>query len=108
MEYNTSSSNLLLPLLAIHTWLCERFTMSSDQVPPSTTYCTFPLDGDQLHGGQLHINYLDSFVTSWVTPPIAQEPCDLSLCFLEQDVSNQGWQASKMIQTWHSPSLGIF
>lgn len=62
--------------------------MSSDQLPPPLANISFPRGGTELQ-----FNYLDSFVTSWVTPESSQDPCFFSLTYWN-DSSNGPWATS--------------
>ena len=63
--------------------------MASDQIPPPNANVTFPPGT----GNQLTFNYLDSFVTSWVTPQSAETPCHIALHFWINDTLD--WQSGR-------------
>ncbi len=62
--------------------------MSSDHLPPPSANLSFPPEKTEVQ-----FNYLDSFVTSWVTPEFSQDPCILSLAYWN-DSSNGPWTTS--------------
>ncbi len=76
--------------------LCEyKRAMSSDQVPPPSANFSFP-PGDS----KLHFNYIDSFVTSWVTPALSKDPCIFSLYYWNGSNPSGEWTSSTYQKTF--------
>ena len=71
--------------------------MSLYQVPPPPPLANFsfpPLDKDQLH-----FNYIDSFVTTWVTLEGSKDSCYLQLFYWNSSAPNEGWTRSTLPHT---------
>ena len=72
-----------------------RNRMSSNQIPAPLANFSFPPETSE----QLQFNYIDSFVTTWVTPEGSHEPCFLSLYY---------WNSSDPKAPWKSRMLDAF
>ena len=78
--------------------------MSSSQLPPPQANFSFPpsANGD----GQVHFNYIDSFVTSWATPASSSDPCFFSLYYWNGSNPDLPWTSSKsLLSTLFTPSF---
>lgn len=76
--------------------------MTSYQLPPPPANFSFPPDNDE----QLQFNYLDSFVTSWVTPESSEDPAFLSLYYWNSSTPKEPWTSS-MFAPIYIPSVAL-
>lgn len=61
--------------------------MNSDQLPPPpAANLSFPPQDDT----ELRFSYLDSFVTSWVTPQSSQDPCSFDIEYWNESTPDDG------------------
>ena len=64
--------------------------MSLEQIPAPLANFSFPPGTSE----ELQFNYIDSFVTTWVTPEGSHNPCFLSLYYWNSSAPHDPWTSS--------------